>query len=380
MGNKADVLATAATYINDLQRRNAELAHLASLAQRRTSAGCGGGRGAGGGSARGQPGNLESLQHVPDDGSRSQQGGVSGDGLHLVLSSNGGSSPDTQSNGGSSEQGDRSDENASEESGRGSGLSNSSGGSVRSEHGGCEVGDGGGTLHEFHGSKKFRHARSTSCDKSGTSASSRGSKRDRGRSRSSSSSSASSSSAGRSEATAEHGQPIHPRANGDEALVIDYHRVFFDQPVALAISSVNGLFVDCNWRFATESGFSREELLGGMTIFSLIRCEDHGAGSVAVGWRMGSNNEETVVTGSSIFGTVASMVKEARTKGTTQCVFPAVVAPDLPKDPTTTTEEANKRHAEAQRYLQISTVHRGGSVADIIFLSCALLPYAQDPV
>jgi len=66
-------------------------------------------------------------------------------------------------------------------------------------------------------------------------------------------------------------------ARGDRLVGgINYRRVFHDQSVPVALASVDGRFIDCNWRFERECGYSKDQLRG-MTFFSLVMANgEHG--------------------------------------------------------------------------------------------------------
>lgn len=81
------------------------------------------------------------------------------------------------------------------------------------------------------------------------------------------------------------------RAAGEDGAAgraINYRRVFHDQSVPVALTAVDGRFIDCNWRFERECGYSKEQLRD-MTFFSLVAANgEHG----------------------SVFQTVAQMLKD----------------------------------------------------------------------
>ena len=54
---------------------------------------------------------------------------------------------------------------------------------------------------------------------------------------------------------------------------IDYQSVFADANIAMAITSVDGRFMECNRRFEDDSGYSREELRE-LTVFNLIEASE----------------------------------------------------------------------------------------------------------
>lgn len=78
-----------------------------------------------------------------------------------------------------------------------------------------------------------------------------------------------------------------------------YELAFRDAGVPLAITSVDGRFLDCNWRFEVESGYSRAELVR-ITFFTLAQAPHPGQGQ--------GNGQGT----SSLFHSVAAMLKAAR--------------------------------------------------------------------
>lgn len=60
-----------------------------------------------------------------------------------------------------------------------------------------------------------------------------------------------------------------------EAKSVRYDCVFHQQAVAMAITAVDGRFIECNKRFEEESGYTREELMR-MSCFTLASADDDG--------------------------------------------------------------------------------------------------------
>mmetsp|Transcript_31895 Transcript_31895/g.64909 ORF Transcript_31895/g.64909 Transcript_31895/m.64909 type:complete len:524 (+) Transcript_31895:2222-3793(+) len=454
-GNKSSVLASAAEYIAELQQRNLELSRQAAMAHERKhhqrlqkgQSGPGGGQGAGvarqasvvsgsivSGSVgcgdkerqqgQGQVGNLQSLQHLPNqsssvlshsdecpgeeteeevseaggEGQRGREGG--GDGLqrrrpHVVFHGSStpedsSQTPDSQSNE-SSELDNCSENNSSENNSSETNEPNESSGDCVSTDDGSGSGNG----------RAGREKRKEKKKGGGLS----------GRSASMSSSTPSSAAASSAAAASSSGH-------------INYQRVFQDQAVPLAITSVDGRFLDCNRRFEGESGYAKEELLR-MTFFTLAKGnannQGDGNGKKSDGSGDGEKGEGVGEEGGpNLFQAVAEMLKAPCSAGSRQCVFAAALrktAKNTPPAPaaassltdagTTTpppslvpadtatpsaTEDAERAPSvpSSPRYMQLSTVlyDEEGALAagdettssEVRFFSCALLPHLPKTV
>lgn len=123
---------------------------------------------------------------------------------------------------------------------------------------------------------------------------------------------------------------------------INYRRVFHDQSVPVAITAVDGRFIDCNWRFERESGLSKDQLRG-MTFFSLV----------APGGEHGS-----------VFQTVAHMLKDT-SRQPREVVVRAVLG---------------HRGTMEERLMQLSTIFADDPEDhEVKYFSCALLPATGSP-
>jgi PAS domain-containing protein len=121
----------------------------------------------------------------------------------------------------------------------------------------------------------------------------------------------------------------------------------------MALTAVDGSFLDCNWRFERASGYAKADLLR-MNFFTLARPAQRDA---------------------NIFHLVAEMLRgAAQVAGgpSGQCVVRAALHPD------------RARQQQADAYLHLSTVpeHNGsgpGAVGEVKFFTCALLPSPSSP-
>jgi len=118
---------------------------------------------------------------------------------------------------------------------------------------------------------------------------------------------------------------------------IDYQRIFYSQSIPMAITAVDGRFIDCNWRFEVESGYTKQELLR-ISLYSLARTD-----------------------GANIFESVARMLN-ASDEGSKQCVVKATL----------------NKESDKQRYMKLSTVSEHGASSEVKYFSCALLTSPQD--
>lgn len=134
---------------------------------------------------------------------------------------------------------------------------------------------------------------------------------------------------------------------------INFRRVFMDQAVPMAIASLDGKLMDCNWRFESASGLSRRELLR-TTVFSLETSGPSAKDMPAV---------------------VTKLIKDSRQQGSLQ----VVVKVGKPKGPG---GEANVR----EQFMMLSTVHDEGAAkgaspdpytkgmpSDPKFMTCSIL-------
>ena len=357
-GNKSSVLTCAADFILDLQRQNQDLAravasrqqqhmealaaqtaqqeqHHAALAQARqqqqdaeSAAAAAGGNGGNG--SNGAGGASSAPNRVGGSLTSGSDGG--GDGSGGEGSSGGGQSPGQSNDSGDAASGGSEDGDGSDEGGVVS--SNGSGGSSNSSlsSSALAAADGNGGLHG--GSSGMAGAPTLAAVVGSSSSSHSGG----------SSSHGSNSSSGRHHSSSgSHGRNIH---NG-----VNFRRVFYAQVVPMALTAVDGSFLDCNWRFERVSGYAKADLLR-MNFFTMARPAQRDA---------------------NIFHLVAEMLRGApQVEGGTggQCVVRAALHPDRSRGDGSPTDA----------YLHLSTVPERssssgpGAAGDVKFFTCALLP------
>uniref|UniRef100_A0A7S2R6X3 BHLH domain-containing protein n=2 Tax=Rhizochromulina marina TaxID=1034831 RepID=A0A7S2R6X3_9STRA len=157
-------------------------------------------------------------------------------------------------------------------------------------------------------------------------------------------SSRASSSLGRGTAEA-YGRDGRVGRHASPGRTINYRRVFHDQSVPVALTAVDGRFIDCNWRFERESGYSKDQLRG-MTFFSLVAANgEHG----------------------SVFQTVAHMLKD-----TSRQPKEFVVRATLPG------QGSNGADTE-EKILQLSTIFADDPQDhEVKYFCCALLSMERE--